>query len=113
MARSRNSCGYFLGAGITIILSGNQALHEPRGASVRVEGQVADLVDDQQPVAAQSFQFVLEPAVAVRGLQPGSSPGGCVERDRVAGVMSQDLVDGSVSGPRGRYVSGPRGHFGS
>ena len=31
MARSRNSCGYFLGAGMAIILSGNQTLYQNRG----------------------------------------------------------------------------------
>ena len=33
MARSRNSCGYFLGAGTICILSKIQTLHESRGGS--------------------------------------------------------------------------------
>lgn len=33
IARSRSSGGYFLGAGISLILSGNQTLHETRGDS--------------------------------------------------------------------------------
>ena len=34
IARSRSSGGYFLGAGMVIILLGNQTLHETRGDSV-------------------------------------------------------------------------------
>jgi hypothetical protein len=33
--RSLSSCGYFLGAGMTPILSGNQTLHRTRGDSLR------------------------------------------------------------------------------
>jgi hypothetical protein len=33
IARSRNSCGYFLGAGTVIILSGIRTLHQCRGDS--------------------------------------------------------------------------------
>lgn len=34
MERSRNSGGYFLGAGMVIILSWNQTLHQTRGGSL-------------------------------------------------------------------------------
>ena len=72
-----------------LLVAGRDELEEQvRG--VRVEREVADLVDDQQPVAAEAFQFVLKATALVRGLQPGGPAGSGVERRRVAGVAGLD-----------------------
>lgn len=53
-----------------------------------VQGQVADLVDDQQPVAVQSAQLGGQGAAVVGGGEPVQPAGGAVEQDRVAGFAA-------------------------
>jgi len=50
------------------VAGGDELEEEVRG--IVVEGDVADLVDDEQLVAAKATQFLLEPT----GCVPGSSP---------------------------------------
>ncbi len=72
-----------------MLVAGRDELEEQvRG--VRIEREVADLVDDQEPVAAESFEFLLESSRVVCGLEPCDPAGGGVEQDRVAGVAGFD-----------------------
>jgi hypothetical protein len=57
---------------------------------LRLEGDVADLVDDQQWVAAQPGQLGLEAASGVGVGEAGDSPGGGGEQHPVAGLAGPD-----------------------
>jgi hypothetical protein len=48
------------------------------------EGDVADLVNDDEPVAAQPNQFLRQPPILVGGLKPGDPVGGGSEQDPMA-----------------------------
>ncbi len=65
------------------------------------EGDVADLVDDQQWVAAQPDQLVLEAARVVGLGEPGDPLGGGGELDAVAGLAGADRDPGGQVGLAG------------
>ena len=77
-------------------VAGGDELEEQVGG-LGLEGDVADFVDDEQRVAAQADQFVLE-ASAVVGLgEPGDPLGGGGEQDAVPGLAGADSEpDGEV-----------------
>ena len=54
------------------------------------EGDVADFVDDQQRIAAQAAQLVLEPAGVVGVGQPGDPLGGGGEQRPVTGLAGPE-----------------------
>lgn len=57
---------------------------------LRFEGDVADLVDHEQGVAAQAAQLVLQPPVVVRGREPVDPLGRRRELDPVPGPAGAD-----------------------
>ncbi len=63
---------------------------EEQVGGLGLEGDVADLVDDEERVATQAEQLVVEPAGAV-GLGQGVDPfGGGGEQDSMAGLAGAD-----------------------
>ena len=72
-----------------LFVAGRDELEEQvRG--VGVEGDVADLVDDDQLVAADLLQLGLQSAGVVGGGQAGDPVGGGVEQDAVPGLGGLD-----------------------
>ena len=65
------------------------------------EGDVADFVDDQQRVAAQAAQFVLQAAGVVRVGEAGDPFGGGREQDAVPGLAGPDRQPGGEVGLAG------------
>src|SRR3954447_269885 len=78
--------------------------HEHQVGGVRVERDVADLVDDEQRDPLQPREFVVEAALALRVGEQGDPFGGGAERDAVPGEAGAD-------GDRDRQMAfpGPRG----
>ena len=66
-----------------------------------VEGEVADLVDDDQPVAAQPGEFGWQPAEAVGFGEAGDPVDGGGEQDAVAVVGGDDPQRGGEVGLAG------------
>jgi hypothetical protein len=72
---------------------------EEQVRGVVVEGEVADLIDDQELVAAQSLQSVFEPAGGVGGGEAVDPIRGGIKLNGVVGL------DGFDAGPIARCVS--------
>ena len=76
-----------------VLVAGRDELEEQvRG--VLLERQVADLVDDDQPVAAQLGEFAWQPTVPVGVGQAGDPVSRGGEQDAVAGVRGLDPQSG-------------------
>ena len=71
-----------------LVAAGDELEEQVRG--VLLEGQVADLVDDDQPVAPQPGELVGEPSGAVGLGEPGDPFGRGREQDPVAVVRRRD-----------------------
>src|SRR5690606_5061868 len=80
-----------------VFVAGCHELEEQVGG-VLFEGQVADFVDDDQPVAAQPFQLVGETVGSVCFGQAGDPAGGGVEGDAVTGPGRDDTQRGGEVG---------------
>jgi hypothetical protein len=55
-----------------------------------LQGEVADFVDDQEPVALQAAQFVIEVVAVLGGLEARDPLLGGRERDAVTGLAGLD-----------------------
>jgi hypothetical protein len=62
----------------------------PLGRRRPFEGDVADLVDDQQRQPSQSAELVMQPAGGMGGSDPVDPLGGGGEGDAVAGLAGPD-----------------------
>lgn len=62
------------------------------------EGDVADLADDQQRVAAHASELVLQPVVVVGGREAVDALGRGCAQDAVAGLASADRDPGGQVG---------------
>ena len=72
-----------------MFIAGRDELEEQvRG--VLLEGDVTDLVDDEEPVAAQSGELVGQPPGVVSGLKPGDPFGGGGEQDPMSCLGGSD-----------------------
>ena len=77
-------------------VAGGDELEEQVGG-FGFEGDVADFVDDDERVAAEAAELVMEPAVAVGGGEAVDPFGGGGEDDAVAGLAGADgQADGEV-----------------
>ena len=82
------------------LVAGGDELEEQVGG-FGLERDVADLVDDQQRVAAQPDQLGLQPAGVVGVGEPGDPFGGGGERDPVPGLAGADRQPGGQVGLAG------------
>jgi hypothetical protein len=74
---------------------------EEQVGGLALQGEVADLVDDQQPVAFEAAQFVVEVVAVLGGFQAGDPLLGGRERDAVAGLAGLDRQRGCEVGLAG------------
>src|SRR5262249_14194359 len=74
--------------GRALIAGGHQREHQVRG--LRIERDIANLVDDQKWDPAERGELVLEPAVALGLGEPGDPFGRGVEADAVTGEAGAD-----------------------
>ena len=70
-------------------------------AASAVEGDVADLVDDEQRDAAEPGELGVEASVVVGVAEPGDPLGGGGEGDAVAGLAGADAEAGGEVGLAG------------
>ena len=82
--------------GGVLVAAGHELEEQVRG--VLLEGQVADLVDDDQPVAPQPRQFLGQPTGAVGFGEPGDPFGRGREQDALAVVRRSDAQPGGEVG---------------
>src|SRR5690606_19917049 len=85
-----------------VFVAGGDELEEEVGG-VLLEGEVADLVDDDQPVAAQPGQFGGEAATVVGLVQSGDPVGGGGEQDPVSLPAGGDPEGGGQVAPAGAW----------
>ena len=81
------------------VAGGHELEEQVRGFGL--EGDVADLVDDDQRVAAQPGEFGLQPSVVVGVGEAGDPLGGGVEQDPVPGLAGPDRQTGRQVGLAG------------
>ena len=88
-------------------VAGGDQLEEQVGG-FGFEGDVADLVDDEQRVAAQPGELVLEAAGVVGVGEPGDPFGGGGEQDPVPGLAGADRQPDRQVGLAGAWSEGDR-----
>src|ERR1019366_6509827 len=79
------------------LVAGGDELEEQAGG-LGLEGAVADLVDDEQGVAAQAGDFLLDAAGAVGGGEAAGPGGGGGEQDAVPGLAGFNAQAGGEHG---------------